>query len=66
MSQHHAVIAGIDLGDRYGHLCLIDAENGDVRSKRAGSPRAGRLSRGAFRTQGRCAWPSRRAPTRRG
>src|SRR5919202_1032033 len=30
MSQHHVVIAGIDLGDRYSHLCLLDAENGEV------------------------------------
>jgi transposase len=30
MSQHHAVIAGIDLGDRYSHLCLLDAQNGEV------------------------------------
>jgi transposase len=30
MSQHYAVIAGIDLGDRYSHLCLLDAENGEV------------------------------------
>ena len=30
MSQQHAVIAGIDLGDRYSHLCLLDTENGEV------------------------------------
>lgn len=30
MSHHHAVITGIDLGDRYSHLCLLDAENGEV------------------------------------
>ena len=30
MSQHHAAIAGIDLGDRYSHLCLLDTENGGV------------------------------------
>ncbi len=30
MSQHYTVIAGIDLGDRYSHLCLLDAENGEV------------------------------------
>src|SRR5215213_6424985 len=30
MLQHHAVIVGIDLGDRYSHLCLLDAENGEV------------------------------------
>ena len=30
MSHHHAAIAGIDLGDRYSHLCLLDTENGEV------------------------------------
>src|SRR5215217_4972734 len=30
MSQHHAAIAGIDLGDRYSHVCLLDTENGEV------------------------------------
>ncbi|MCA1727943.1 MAG: IS110 family transposase [Actinobacteria bacterium] len=30
MSQQHAVIVGIDLGDRYSHLCLLDTENGEV------------------------------------
>ena len=30
MSQHHAVIAGIDLGDRYSHLCMLDVESGEV------------------------------------
>jgi len=30
MSQHYAAIAGIDLGDRYSHLCLLDTENGEV------------------------------------
>ena len=30
MSQHYAVTAGIDLGDRYTHVCLVDTENGEV------------------------------------
>src|SRR5918995_2588990 len=30
MSQHYGVTAGIDLGDRYTHLCLLDSENGEV------------------------------------
>ena len=30
MSQHHAVIAGIDLGDHYSYLCLLNAENSEV------------------------------------
>jgi transposase len=31
MSQHHHdVTAGIDIGDRYSHLCLLDTESGEV------------------------------------
>src|SRR3954452_18297533 len=30
MSQHYSVTAGIDLGDRYTHVCLLDTENGQV------------------------------------
>ncbi len=30
MSQRHALTAGIDLGDRYSHICLLDSENGEV------------------------------------
>ena len=30
MSQHYAVTTGIDLGDRYSHLCLLDTENGEM------------------------------------
>ena len=30
MSQRHALTAGIDLGDRYIHVCLLDSENGEV------------------------------------
>jgi transposase len=30
MSQHYAVTAGIDLGDRYTHVCLLDSEDGEV------------------------------------
>jgi transposase len=30
MTTQHSVIVGIDLGDRYSHLCLLGAENGEV------------------------------------
>ena len=30
MDQSSTITAGLDLGDRYGQLCLIDAESGDV------------------------------------
>ena len=30
MSQHHDVTVGIDIGDRYSHLCLLDTESGEV------------------------------------
>ena len=30
MSHHHDVTAGIDIGDRYSHLCLLDTHSGEV------------------------------------
>ena len=30
MSHHHNVTAGIDIGDRYSHLCLLDTQSGEV------------------------------------
>jgi transposase len=30
MPQPYSVTAGIDLGDRYTHLCLVDGEEGEV------------------------------------
>ena len=30
MDQSSTITVGLDLGDRYGQLCLIDAESGDV------------------------------------
>ena len=33
MSQRHVLTAGINLGDRYTHLCLLDSENGEVIEK---------------------------------
>ena len=30
MSHHHNVTAGIDIGDRYSHLCLLDTDSGEV------------------------------------
>ena len=30
MSHHHDVTAGIDIGDRYSHLCLLDTQSGEV------------------------------------
>ncbi len=42
MSTQHNVTAGIDLGDRYSHLCLLDVESGEVieESRIATSPEA--------------------------
>jgi hypothetical protein len=28
--QHPHMTAGLDLGDKYSHLCLIDTESGEV------------------------------------
>ncbi|MDQ5828126.1 MAG: hypothetical protein M3441_28775 [Chloroflexota bacterium] len=30
MNQSSTITAGLDLGDRYSHLCLIDTESGEV------------------------------------
>ena len=30
MSHPYGVTVGIDLGDRYSHLCLLDTETGEV------------------------------------
>src|SRR5215207_8424301 len=30
MSHHHDLSAGIDIGDRYSHLCLLDTDSGEV------------------------------------
>ena len=30
MSQHYSVTVGVDLGDRYTHVCLLNTENGEV------------------------------------
>jgi transposase len=30
MSHHHDLTAGIDIGDRYSHLCLLDTQSGEV------------------------------------
>jgi transposase len=30
MSHHHDLTAGIDIGDRYSHLCLLDTDSGEV------------------------------------
>ncbi len=42
MFQHCGVTAGIDLGDRYTHVCLLDTENGEVieESRIATNPKA--------------------------
>jgi hypothetical protein len=48
MPQRHALTAGIDLGDRYTHVCLLDSENGEVIEERAASPPTPKLSRWRF------------------
>jgi hypothetical protein len=54
MPQHYGVTAGIDLGNRYTHVCLLDIENGEV-IEESRIPPTRRLSGGAFRAQARCA-----------
>jgi hypothetical protein len=47
--------AGLDLGDKYSYLCLIDTESGEVMEERAGCAPLLRLSSGASPRSGRCA-----------
>jgi predicted NBD/HSP70 family sugar kinase len=48
MSQRHALTAGINLGYRYTHLCLLDSENGEV-IEESRIPTNTKPFRGAFR-----------------
>lgn len=38
MSHHHGITAGIDLGDRYSHLCLLDTDSGEVLEQQSRIP----------------------------
>jgi hypothetical protein len=60
------ITAGLDLGDRYSHLCLIDTRTGDVLKERCASPRTPRPSGGASREACLRASRSRQEPTPRG
>jgi hypothetical protein len=59
------ITAGLDLGDKYSYLCLIDTKSGEVMEE-------GRLRttpealRRRFAPSGRCAWQSGQGPTRLG
>ncbi len=58
--------AGLDLGDNYTYLCLIDTDSGEVieEGRLPTNPEALRCT--VFALSGRCESPSRRAPTRLG
>jgi hypothetical protein len=58
--------AGLDLGDKYSYLCLIDRHSGEVIEEGLLCAPPGRLSGGASPPRGRCASPWRRGPTRPG
>ncbi len=38
MNQSSSITAGLDLGDRYSHLRLIDTQSGEVIEEGRGSP----------------------------
>ena len=48
MSQRHVLTAGINLGERYTHLCLLDSEKGEV-IEESRIPTNTKPFRGAFR-----------------
>jgi hypothetical protein len=65
-SEQPQMTAGLDLGDKYSYLCLIDQQSGEIMEE-------GRL-RTPLKPSGdasppscnRCGWPSRRALTHPG
>jgi hypothetical protein len=46
--------AGLDLGNKYSYLCLIDTESGEVVEEKAGCAPPQRLSGGASPPSGHC------------
>ena len=64
-TEQMKMTAGMDLGDNYSHLCLIDTESGQLieGSRLRTTPEAMRA--GSIRN-GRCMSPSKSEPTRPG
>ncbi len=58
MSSQPSVTAGIDLGDRHSHICLIDTENGEV-VEESRIPTTPEAFRRRFRVRSRYGWRSR-------
>ena len=58
--------AGLDLGDKYSHLCLLDAESGEIIEERVGCALLRRLSGDVSTLSSRSRSPSRWEPTRPG
>ncbi len=62
----YAVTVGLDLGDRYSYLCMLDTQSGEVIEEGRLRVPPPKPSGGASVRNGLCASPSRREPTRRG
>ena len=62
-TEQQRMTAGLDLGDKYSCLCLIDTESGELIEERAGCAPPPKPSGGASPRSGRCASPSRLEPT---
>src|SRR5215208_6282504 len=62
-SNHPRMTAGLDLGDKYSYLCLIDTDSGEAieEGRLRTTPEA--LKR-RFASEKHCASPSRLEPTR--
>ena len=58
-----SVTVGIDLGDKYSHLCLLDTDSGEVIEEGLLCALPPKLSGGASLRSSRCESLSRRAPT---
>ena len=64
--EHPKMTAGLDLGDKYSHLCLLDAQSGEIIEESLLCALLRRLSGDVSTLSSRSRSPSRWGPTRPG
>ena len=64
--EHPHMTAGLDIGDKYSYLCLIDTLSGEVMEEGLLCAQTPRLSNDASPPSGLCASQLRPEPTPRG
>ena len=65
-TEHSRITVGLDLGDKYSHICALDTDSGELLEEGRLRTTPGRLSVDASATREGSGSPSRSAPTRRG